>query len=1273
MASRTRFLLLFLPLLLGADTVKSIREGLLRADALLAEEKFIEAERLYLQAAVSDLPEQKRRSFDGLLVIYQKLGRLDSVVNVGERYRTWLKERGDADRFLEVGVDVGRAYLGLGHYATGKKLLEDSLAETSLSPTKRIQALTALGQDATRRGEAKNATQRWEEVSRDALSELRSGRLKSNPKLQIEYVWSLAESYRSQKQPELAIPYLTELLAIHQRLDDYRGERETLRLLGDHSRLSKKYPEAEKSLARAIQLHEEKFSSELVLSGNLALEMAELLIESKKPEQALSFREKGVKLLREVLTNPESKREEISGALTAFSKLQNVYISSNEFGKALQLTAMKGEEWIGVGLVQPRMKFEQGSLELIAGAYREALPRLRASVQELEAHTPLNLVDYPRALNHLSLVELATGDSKLSKSAAEKTLDVYRKFSLPADGVKVDTFNLLGNSLAQQGDYPEAKKTFEEGVRLCEQIGPSVVEQRGSLLLNIALLLKAQSDLDGARRYCERAIEAFKQTEKQDSLAIIALQAALANMNAARGELDKANELAIQVLQACKEKEITRGPLVISGKHCQALYHLKRRELPQAVQLWTEVRALQEKEQNSVLLPRTLNYLAFCDELQNRLAQAEETYRVAEKLQSGNRRAFPVTNFITLWGLANVLDRQNHRKEAREHLHEALRLAEKGRLRIYGDSRQRAEYFGQFAAAFEQLVEWSIRDDDLPSAVIVAARSRGRNLLDQLEMANIDPRDALTGPDGERLRNEERELLQKIASLRAQAQLIPPASIFSEESKKLLKEYEATEDRYSEVYREILNASPLYRNFIDEEMSPATIEKIRREILGTHQAMLIYQIGRERSNVFLLGGPGGKLESFPLSVPKQLAERITVPDPITAGEILRGARGFIVKKKATEEAPLPPEPMAVERTDLRQMTARAMVDHYRLEITDETFQPSRGFVVKPKDPMKPIEPQRPDLIGNVFLPPELLKRLTELKLRHLIVVPDGPLHKLPLEAMVLRAGANPQFGLDLLPPIIYCPSTSILTRLANRPQVKTTQRTLLSLSNPAYPQVELKKDFESEAEQLLTRFGRLPLLEGSAKEAEMIAQFFPSSQRTTYSGIDATEGNFLNSVRGQNIIHIAAHGFADDRFNNLFGAIALAPPKSTKEIRSSDDGYLSLFEIYRLPLQDCELSVLSACVTNVGPLQPLEAGVTLASAFLTAGSRRVIASHWNVDDQATCDLMNTFFEGISKKNPDGSSLTFSESLQAARKKVRNNPRYRSPYFWAPFVIIGPGE
>ena len=77
--------------------------------------------------------------------------------------------------------------------------------------------------------------------------------------------------------------------------------------------------------------------------------------------------------------------------------------------------------------------------------------------------------------------------------------------------------------------------------------------------------------------------------------------------------------------------------------------------------------------------------------------------------------------------------------------------------------------------------------------------------------------------------------------------------------------------------------------------------------------------------------------------------------------------------------------------------------------------------------------------------------------------------------------------------------------------------------------------------------------------------------------------------------------------------------------------------------------------------------MTLASAFLTAGARNVVASHWSVDDRSTADLMGAFFEEIMAKTT--SPLSYAQALQKARKRLRNRPETEAPFQWAPFVLM----
>ena len=310
--------------------------------------------------------------------------------------------------------------------------------------------------------------------------------------------------------------------------------------------------------------------------------------------------------------------------------------------------------------------------------------------------------------------------------------------------------------------------------------------------------------------------------------------------------------------------------------------------------------------------------------------------------------------------------------------------------------------------------------------------------------------------------------------------------------------------------------------------------------------------------------------------------------------MLAGGRGLVLNRPAVQPelpAPTAVKDRAAEGTvALTPAVLRALVAVYLEQAADPRFAPTRGLRLPSRVSTRPLPAQRPELLADVLLPAPVRKRLRELAPREIVVVPDGALRELPFEALLLHAGPKPTYVLDALPPLSYAPSVAILALLARRaPAERTATPSLLTVADPAYRPV---------AGPVRGR-GGLPRLAFSARESERIGRLFAAGQVTSLRGERATKAAVVRALPGQRIVHLAAHGFADDRFGNLFGALALTPP--TRET-AEDDGFLSLHEVCALALQDCDLAVLSACVTNVGPARPLEAGVTLASGFLAAES-----------------------------------------------------------------------
>jgi CHAT domain-containing protein len=157
------------------------------------------------------------------------------------------------------------------------------------------------------------------------------------------------------------------------------------------------------------------------------------------------------------------------------------------------------------------------------------------------------------------------------------------------------------------------------------------------------------------------------------------------------------------------------------------------------------------------------------------------------------------------------------------------------------------------------------------------------------------------------------------------------------------------------------------------------------------------------------------------------------------------------------------------------------------------------------------------------------------------------------------------------------------------------------------------------------------------------------------------------------ILHFATHGLVTAPRPEC----PARPALMTSFAGGDSDGLLSFAEIYDLHL-DADLVILSACDTagKASLAASREAGVGgrgefaldgLVRAFVGAGGRSVIASHWPVPDDygATNRLISGLFEA-----PPGTPT--ATALRQAQARLMAAPETSHPYYWAGFAIIGDG-
>ena len=97
-----------------------------------------------------------------------------------------------------------------------------------------------------------------------------------------------------------------------------------------------------------------------------------------------------------------------------------------------------------------------------------------------------------------------------------------------------------------------------------------------------------------------------------------------------------------------------------------------------------------------------------------------------------------------------------------------------------------------------------------------------------------------------------------------------------------------------------------------------------------------------------------------------------------------------------------------------------------------------------------------------------------------------------------------------------------------------------------------------------------------------------------------------------------------------------------------------------MDFNSCDIVVLSACETGLGEITD-EGVFGLQRAFKNAGVNTIIMSLWEVDDQATSLMMQTFYSNLMR----GKSKR--DSFSAAKNEVRK--KYSDPRYWAAFVML----
>ena len=321
-----------------------------------------------------------------------------------------------------------------------------------------------------------------------------------------------------------------------------------------------------------------------------------------------------------------------------------------------------------------------------------------------------------------------------------------------------------------------------------------------------------------------------------------------------------------------------------------------------------------------------------------------------------------------------------------------------------------------------------------------------------------------------------------------------------------------------------------------------------------------------------------------------------------------------------------------------------------------------------KDPVKPENESELNNAVRRLAQMTLAPIAGQLNKRRIIVIADGALNYIPFQIL-----PSPSSDTELLVAghdIINAPSASVLGELREEAAGRGVRsKVLAAFGNPT-----LARRKTAPAENSPHYALRDIELEGDDFDPSAIDELFFAEREIAYlrdiaspdktfavTRYDATRDQlFSMDISQYAILHFATHGLLNPKHPERSALVLSTVDPQGNERK----GLIRLQDVYSLRAP-VDLVVLSACRTGLGKDIRGEGLVGLTRGFMYAGATTVVASLWKVDDEATSELMKTFYTEMlqNHKTPD-------EALRIAQNSIRERPGWSAPHYWAGFTLQG---
>jgi CHAT domain-containing protein len=663
------------------------------------------------------------------------------------------------------------------------------------------------------------------------------------------------------------------------------------------------------------------------------------------------------------------------------------------------------------------------------------------------------------------------------------------------------------------------------------------------------------------------------------------------------------------------------------------------------------------------------------------LAKYQAALTMAERVHSPE--AFKVASHLGRL----YLDDLDKPAEAVRALERAAAGMERARVEVGGHELDRARYFAHVRrwGAFEAMIRAQLRLGRADKALEYAERGRALGLRDVLERGErlqggdlLGPVEAAARARGDAAllravadaRERQRRTLNSVSTLIAQIRLVRGREDLNEQQRG--ERIRLLNARLAKAHKEHLSARRAVFNLAGThaalDLKPLTVDRIQA-CCAQNQLLLIYTLSDKDSVLLVVPPPGRKVQGLFLKWPDGR--------PVTSATLDKAVTRYV-------------RGMMIEGMWARGVARQAVGKHSPAEHAALGYRLFRALI-----------------------PAELWGKARGA--RQVYVVPDGVLHRLPFETLLVEEPKGPaasakerRYWVDAGPPLVYGPSATVLVnrkeardrQLQREAAGSRHQREATLLGDPVFERRASspgrKADVGTrgqprpsgwghssaeaalvERSSYLTRYGALKKLPGTRQEVRRIYRTLVGEDYREGAGDDrvavllgenATRTRLFRMAAGSRYVHLATHGLVDTSDKAIYSSLALTQPTV---VTPQDFGFLTLVDLFDHwwgRLGATELVVLSACDTQRGRMESGEGVFGISWGFLYAGTPAVIASLWQVSDKSTAEMMGRLYREISRRRdraePSAKLRAFADVRKALRKQ------YPQPYFWAPFIYIG---